>query len=45
MWRPFDNGRSVGARGSENGITVLDEEHDWGARTRRARTAEMTFTD
>lgn len=32
MWDQFDNGRSIGRNGSENGIIVLDEEHSDGAR-------------
>ena len=31
-WMPFDNGASIGQRGSENGITLRDEEHVDGAR-------------
>ena len=32
MWHPFENGQSLGKRGSEEGVIVLDEEHAWGAR-------------
>lgn len=31
-WLPFDNGATVGQRGSEDGIILRDEEHDLGAR-------------
>jgi hypothetical protein len=31
-WYPFDNGKSIGQRGSENGIIIRDEEHGDGAR-------------
>jgi hypothetical protein len=31
-WGPFDNGATIDKRGSENGITLSDEEHDLGAR-------------
>lgn len=32
MWKPFDNGATVGQPGSEGGVTVRDEEHEAGAR-------------
>lgn len=32
IWHPFDSGNSVGKPGSENGITIRDEEHIDGAR-------------
>ena len=32
MWRPLDNGATIGLSGSEGGVTVCDEEHDSGAR-------------
>lgn len=32
MWGQFDNGKSIGNKGSESGIIVLDEEHIDGAR-------------
>jgi hypothetical protein len=32
MWRPFDDGVTVGRLGSEGGIIVRDEEHVLGAR-------------
>jgi hypothetical protein len=31
-WISFDNGASIGQRGSENGIILRDEEHVDGAR-------------
>jgi hypothetical protein len=31
-WRDFNNGRSIGARGSEDGLVLADEEHPFGAR-------------
>ena len=31
-WRSFDDGRSIGTRGSENGFIICDEENDLGAR-------------
>src|SRR5947208_487532 len=31
-WQPFDNGRTVGHTGSEDGTIVYDDEHDRGAR-------------
>lgn len=32
LWRPFDQGHSVGSVGSEGGIILMDEEHIEGAR-------------
>lgn len=32
MWRPYDNGATIGQPGSEGGVTVRDEEHEGGAR-------------
>jgi hypothetical protein len=32
MWRPFEDGATVGLGGSEDGIILRDEEHDAGAR-------------
>jgi hypothetical protein len=32
MWQPFDNGATIGQRGSEDGVVLRDEEHDLGAR-------------
>ncbi|HLY80003.1 MAG TPA: hypothetical protein VKQ70_11545 [Caulobacteraceae bacterium] len=31
-WRPYDEGRTIGARGSERGVIVADEEHEAGTR-------------
>lgn len=31
-WIEFDNGASIGERGSENGIILQDDEHSLGAR-------------
>ncbi|MBV8857309.1 MAG: hypothetical protein JOZ02_10290 [Acidobacteria bacterium] len=31
-WHPFDEGRSIGQRGSEDGSILLDEEHPLGSR-------------
>jgi hypothetical protein len=31
-WLPLDGGKTIGNRGSENGIIVEDEEHRDGAR-------------
>jgi hypothetical protein len=46
-WYPFDGGRSIGSPGSEEGIIVLDEEDDAGARVTlesRSRTAPFAIT-
>ena len=32
MWHAFENGEFLGARGSEQGVIELDEEHPWGVR-------------
>jgi hypothetical protein len=32
MWNPFDEGKSIGRRGSEEGIIIRDEEHGDGSR-------------
>jgi len=31
-WGLFEDGKTVGARGSEDGVILVDEEHDLGAR-------------
>jgi len=31
-WEPFNKGATIGQRGSEDGVTVADEEHNLGAR-------------
>ncbi len=31
-WRAFDDGRTIGSSGSEQGVIVRDDEHDDGAR-------------
>jgi hypothetical protein len=31
-WYAFKNGSTIGQRGSEEGIILRDEEHDYGAR-------------
>lgn len=31
-WLPMDSGKTIGTRGSEGGVIVLDEEHTAGAR-------------
>ncbi len=47
MWRPFDDGVTVGRLGSEGGIIVRDEEHALGARItleRNCSNAPWTVT-
>lgn len=47
MWEQFDNGASIGSKGSEDGIIVLDEEHINCARVTLERdgcTAPWTIT-
>lgn len=46
-WYSFDNGKSVGQRGSERGIIIRDEEHGSGARItleRDGHTAPLSIT-
>ena len=31
-WEQFDNGNTIGTRGSEGGVVIMDEEHTHGAR-------------
>jgi hypothetical protein len=31
-WMAFDDGASIGQRGSENGVILRDDEHPFGAR-------------
>jgi len=31
QWRPYDDGKTIGTRGSERGVIILDEKYD-GAR-------------
>ncbi len=31
-WQPYNNGRSIGVKGSEGGTIIRDEEHPLGAR-------------
>ncbi len=47
MWQPFNEGKTIGAVGSENGTIVLDDEHSLGARItleRETRTAPFAIT-
>jgi hypothetical protein len=46
-WYAFDNGKSVGQRGSESGIIIRDDEHGEGARItleREGATAPFAIT-
>ena len=43
MWQPFDNGRTIGGTGSESGVTLLDEEHVYGARITLERDGNTPF--
>ena len=47
MWRTFEGGTTLGARGSEEGVIVIDEEHERGARItleRDCRRAPLAIT-
>lgn len=46
-WYPFNQGSTIGQRGSEDGVIVRDEEHTLGARItleRSTPTAPFTIT-
>jgi len=46
-WHSYDGGKSLGTRGSEEGLIVQDQEHDGGARIcleRDARVAPFAIT-
>lgn len=46
-WYAFDNGKSIGQRGSESGSIIRDEEHQDGARItleRAGQTAPFAIT-
>ena len=32
MWMPYNNGKTIGKPGSEDGVTLRDEEHTTGIR-------------
>jgi hypothetical protein len=40
MWKQLDNGETIGTKGSEAGIIVLDEEHDDGVRVTLERDGD-----
>lgn len=45
IWRPFNQGRTIGTRGSEDGRITHDEEHDLGARiTLEMETSNAPFS-
>jgi len=47
LWRQFDNGSTLGQKGSEQGVIVRDEEHPSEARItleRDARVAPFAIT-
>jgi hypothetical protein len=46
-WAVLENGATVGSRGSENGVILIDEEHSIGARItleRDGATAPFSIT-
>jgi hypothetical protein len=46
-WHPAENGATIGHPGSEQGVTLSDEEHDLGARItleRDTRVAPFAIT-
>jgi hypothetical protein len=40
-WNSFDNGGTIGAKGSEEGVILRDEEHDRGSRITLERDADV----
>jgi hypothetical protein len=47
IWKPFNNGATIGTRGSEDGTIQLDDEHPLGARItleRDGKTAPIAIT-
>jgi hypothetical protein len=43
-WYLFDEGRSIGLKGSEDGIILRDEEHSYGARITLERVGYRSFS-
>jgi hypothetical protein len=43
LWQAFDGGRTIGGRGSEEGVILLDDEHDYGARVTLERDGRHPF--
>ena len=43
-WQSFDGGRSIGQRGSEDGIILRDEEHPYGSRVTLERGGYRPFS-
>lgn len=43
MWHQFNDGKSLGQRGSENGIIIRDEEHLDGSRITLERDGYTPF--
>jgi hypothetical protein len=41
MWHSFDNGATLGLKGSEDGETICDEEHALGARITLEQNAKI----
>jgi hypothetical protein len=44
VWYKFQDGMTVGRKGSENGIIVSDEEHPDGARITLERSGRKDYT-
>jgi hypothetical protein len=43
-WYPFDDGRSIGRKGSEGGVTLRDDEHPDGSRITLERGGYAPFS-
>ncbi len=43
MWVEYDNGKTIGQTGSENGTILKDEEHELGARITLEKDGHTPF--
>lgn len=43
VWYSFDEGRSIGLRGTEEGVIIRDDEHPEGARITLERDGRTPF--
>lgn len=43
VWYPFDDGKTIGQHGSEEGVIVRDEEHGDGARITLERGCDIAI--
>ena len=43
MWQPYDGGKTINTKGSENGFIIKDEEHSNGARITLEKDGHTPF--